>query len=58
MENQVKAPALAGRVAVVTGAGGVFGSDRCQNACPPTALPALTFLSDGFFQGIRKNGRQ
>ena len=44
MENQVKAPALAGRVAVVTGAGGVLGSGFARCLARSGARVALVDL--------------
>ena len=44
MENQVKAPALAGRVAVVTGAGGVLGSGFARCLARAGARVALVDL--------------
>lgn len=44
MENHVKAPALAGRVAVVTGAGGVLGSGFARCLARAGARVALVDL--------------
>ena len=44
MENQEKAPALAGRVAVVTGAGGVLGSSFARCLARAGARVALVDL--------------